>query len=98
MSKQFSISSGEQANSAIINANACYLSGVMAITDGTNDAKVILYDGLDANGTVKGEFTVIGNQHFGGRDWARPVHCANGIYANISGTGATYIVEYCPAE
>jgi len=28
------------------------------------------------------------------RDWQRPVECVDGLYASISGSSATYTVEY----
>ena len=87
-------SSGEQAADAGIRTGECYISSVVIITDGTNNAKLILYDNIAASGTVMLEMTVVGVDHYGGRNWAFPVRCGTGIYADITGTGASYIVEY----
>jgi hypothetical protein len=71
----------------------CYIGYVEIITDGTNDAKVILYDNASAaSGTVIFEGTVTGSCHFGGHEWTNPRRCANGIYVDITGTGASCII------
>lgn len=91
----FSIGSGEKTSDGSIASARCYISSVQIITDGTNDAKLILYDNASAaSGTVITEMTVTGTGHFGGRYWAPERLCINGIYADITGTGASYIVEY----
>jgi len=87
--------SGEQTSDAAIVASGCYLSAIWAITDGTNNAKVIIYDNASAaSGTVVGELTIVGASHFGGRDWLYPIVMRNGIYVDVTGTGASYIIEY----
>lgn len=85
----------EQTADGVISSAACYLTGVQIITDGTNDAKLILYDNASAaTGSVLLEMTVTGGNNYGGRNWMFPVRCVNGIYADITGTGASYIVEF----
>ena len=92
---QGSQSSGEQTSSAAIYAGSAYITGVEVITDGTNDAKLILYDNATAaSGTVVLEMTVAGANNFGGREPTFPPHCYNGIYGAITGTDASFIVEY----
>lgn len=91
----FAETSGEQTSDSVICDKPCYLSGVLVITDGENNAKLILYDNASAaSGTVVGEFTIVSTDHYGGRTWNHPVVCTNGIYADIDGTGASYTVEY----
>lgn len=88
-------SSGEQTADAIILAGGGYITAVHIITDGSNNAKVILYDNASAaSGKVIFEATITGTNHFGGRQFIPPVEVYNGTYADVSGTGASYIVEY----
>lgn len=94
--RDFSESSGEQTASAQIYSGECYVSKIWVITDGTNDAKVIIYDSKTGSGKVVGEITVNGGSQFGGVANPYPVHHNNGIYVTVSGSGASYIVEYIP--
>jgi len=94
-----SISSGEQAASALIytvpaKGVKCYLSAVEVITDGTNNATLIVYDNTAGSGTVLLEIRVTGTDHYGGRSWTFPVRVDNGIYGAVTGTGASFIIEY----
>lgn len=85
----------EQTTSQAVSKIGCVLTGILVITNGTNAATVILYDNASAaSGSVLAEFVVAGADRYGGRDWCNPVHCINGIYAAVSGIGASYIVEY----
>lgn len=94
--QSYATSSYEQTSDTAICAAAAYMTAVEVITDGTNDAKLILYDDPDdtSSGLVLLEITVVAGDHYGGRVWINPVSCANGIYADVNGTGASYIVEY----
>ena len=87
-------SSGEKTTSGQIVTGNCYLTAVTVITDGTNDATVTLYDNTAASGRKVAEFVIPGGDRQGGRNWVYPVFCYAGIYAEISGTGASCIVEY----
>jgi hypothetical protein len=96
---QESITSGEQTADATIYTVAtwgplCFISSVLIITDGTNDAKLIIYDNTANSGTVVLEMTVVGSDNYGGRNWMYPVTITTGIRGDISGTGASYIIEY----
>jgi hypothetical protein len=95
---QSAISSGEKTSDTIIHTGACRLTGIQIITDGTNDATVILYDNTSAAGKVLFQGTVEGGAaiHYGGRNWTFPVSCNIGIYLDLTGTGASAIVEYVP--
>ena len=89
----FCLSSGEQTASATIFSGTCYIVSVLVITDGTNNAKLILKAG-GSSGTVQYETTVIGADNYGGRVWTLPVQFTTDCYAAVTGTGASYIVEY----
>jgi hypothetical protein len=94
----FSMSRGEQtvaANAAVQHdTGISALAGIIVITDGVNDCKVIIYDGTSTSGTVKYETTVKGADHYGGRIWTFPLMIQTGIYVVVSGTGGSYILEY----
>ena len=75
------------------------LCAITVITDGTNDARVILYD-ASAVGDIAVtnklmEITVKGADNYGGRifDSGNNVQFTEGLYADVNGTGASYIVE-----
>ena len=93
-----SMGSGERTDDSLIYSNRCYITGVLIITDGTNDARVIIYDNTSATGTVRWEQTVAGADNYGGRDWAFPKRFENGIYVDVNGTGASYIIEYIKSD
>lgn len=89
-----SVSSGEQTSDALVCSGPCFIRAVEVITDGTNNAKLVIYDSTTASGTVVFEMTVVGASHYGGRGWVAPLKMNNGIYCDITGTGASYIVEF----
>lgn len=68
------------------------------ITNGADDARVMLYDVEAAGDVAPGnkitEITVKGTNHFGGRTWVEPVLFTAGLYADINGTDASYMVEW----
>ncbi len=71
---------------------------VHVITDGTNDATVILYDtataAAGAAATKLAEIKVIGADNYGGKVWVHPVNFETGLSADVEGDGASYIIEY----
>jgi hypothetical protein len=76
------------------------LCAITIMTDGSNDARVILYD-VAAVGDIAitnklMEITVKGADHYGGRIWdsGNNVRFTEGLYADINGTGASFIVEW----
>jgi len=94
-----SIGSGELTSDQIVytvptRGAKCYITGAQVITNGTNDARIIVYDGLDNSGDVITEITAAGTDHYGGRVWTYPRLCTTGIYVDVNGTGASYIIEY----
>jgi hypothetical protein len=74
------------------------LCNLLVITDGTNDARVILYDVADSGDAAVTnklcEITVLGASHYGGRTWFEPVMFTNGLWADVNGTDASFIVEW----
>lgn len=94
----FSFSRGEQtvASNATVqhDTGKSALAGIIIMTDGSNDCKVIIYDGTTTSGTVKYETTVKGADHYGGRIWVFPLAINTGIYVVASGSGGSYILEY----
>lgn len=92
---EFSQSSGEKTSDTAVYTSTCYLSGVEVITDGTNDAKLIIYDNSSgASGKKLLEMTVPGSNNYGVRDWSHPVEAVNGLYGDVTGTGASFFIEY----
>lgn len=86
-------SSGEQSGNTLIMTGPCAMTGLQVVTDGTNAGKVVIQDGVTAAGTVKCEMTVVGANHYGGRNWVAPIKFSTGIYVTGTGSGATYFVE-----
>lgn len=86
------VSTGELTSSKKILSTSGLLTSILVITDGTNAATVILYDGQ--GGKMLGKWGVAGATLYGGRNWIVPVQFDNGLYISISGTGASAIVEY----
>lgn len=88
--------SGEISSSQSLYSNRCSLTSLMAYTDGVNEVTVILYDNASAAaGTIVGKIIVAGENDYGGRIWpGGGRRCLNGLYASLSGTGASCIAEY----
>ena len=96
---EISTSSGEKTADSVVYSKKAYITSVLVVTDGTNDARVIIHDNASsAAGKVMLEQTVVGADNYGGRNWSFPVLCRDGIYADVNGTGASYIIEYIPAR
>ena len=73
------------------------LCSVLIMTDGSNDARLILYDSATLTTDVTKklmEITVKAADNYGGRIWSNPVRFTEGIYADINGTGASFILEW----
>lgn len=91
-------SSGEETTSKVIFAGPCAVTGIWLISDGTNDPKVILHDNeTEASGIVKAEAGFDVSLRLTHEHYSMPeVEFLNGIFATISGTDASYIIEYEP--
>jgi len=74
------------------------LCAIAVTTNGAADARVILYDAAaaaDIAVTNKlAEITVVAANKYGGRSWVMPVKFTEGLYADVNGAGASYIVEW----
>ncbi len=86
------------ASAVILNKDG-YLAGCRVFTDGTNNATLTIYDNASAaSGKVLDKIIVVGADYMGGvkeGDGAyKGIVARNGIYASISGTGATFIVHF----
>lgn len=87
--------SGLKTEDAAILARPGYFHGIEIITDGTNDASVIVYDNVSAaSGTIIFQGTIKGTNNFGGVIFIDPVEMFNGIYIDMTGVGMSYIVYY----
>jgi hypothetical protein len=88
-------SSGLKSADAAICARPCILKSVQVLADNTNAATVILYDSASAaSGTVVAKVIVDATATYADFSSADGIVCNNGIYADVSGTGAEYIVHY----
>ena len=85
---------GEKTADAVISAGPCKINSVQVITNGQTDAKLILYDiATEADGRVITEISVSGTALYDGRYWIPAELCLYGIYADIDGSGASYIIS-----
>ena len=91
------VCSGEKTADAAVFAAKCAITAIYIITDGTNDAKLVIHDHASAaSGTVVHEQTIKGSDHYGGLVLPFPKSMENGIYCNVTGTGASYIIDFIP--
>lgn len=88
-------SSGLKSADTAICARPCILMGVQLLADATNAATVVLYDhATAASGTVIDKVKVIATGVYEESKHSDGVVCQNGIYADVTGTGAEYIVHF----
>jgi hypothetical protein len=89
------LSSGLKSADAAILAQSGELHGLTVLADGTNPATVVLYDNASAaSGTVLAKIIVDATATSEVWTPVAPIECVNGIYADVSGTGAEFIVHY----
>jgi len=86
----------EFTSSQLLSGGPTCLRYVKVITDGTNDAKAILYDNTSGSGTVVDETTAAAGNNYGGGNVNPPdgIRCVNGLYLTLTGTGASAIVVW----
>ncbi len=70
------------------------INAVTVIADGTNAASVVVYDNTAASGLAVAKVSVKATDTMQHVFFENPVLCENGIYADVTGTGATFIVYY----
>jgi hypothetical protein len=88
-------SSGLKTSDGLIAAGIKNLCGVLVISDGNNDASIVVYDSASgATGTVLFKGTVAKAANFGGATFGNVVRTTKGIYADVTGSGASYIIYY----
>jgi len=86
--------SGKKTSSALIYTGECILKGAFLYTDGTNDASLIIYDGTTATGKILREVHAKGADGKGPfGDTAIFVRAKTGVYGELTGTNAYFIVE-----
>lgn len=89
-------SSGLKSADAVISALPARLLGIQLFADGTNQATITVYDNATAaSGTVLAQ--VIVDAGLVAQDAQLPnpgIIANNGLYADVSGTGATYIIHW----
>lgn len=88
-------SSGLKVADGVIAPRTAVLHSVMVIADGTNAATVILYDNASAaTGDVLAKIVVDAGATYDLFHSMDGVEALNGIYLDISGTGAECVVHY----
>lgn len=87
-------SSGEQTSDAAILSGVGAVTAVHLITDGSNAATLTVHDGTSNSDKKIGEFKCNGSDYYCGWLWTFPVMVGTGIYCDVTGTDASYIVEY----
>lgn len=92
--------SGAKTADGVIYARPCVLLGVDLVTGTTNVATAILYDNAaSAAGTVLAQMAMVAGASSYSQSAELPANgvvCANGIFLDIGGSGATAIVYYRP--
>lgn len=89
-----SISSGVLNADTLIATGRNRVNAITVLTDGTNAATLELYDNTTASGTVRVKGRCVGASLQNHIIFENPVLFENGIYADVTGTGATFIVFY----
>ena len=88
-------SSGIKSADAIISSTGAYLVGVVLIPDGTNACSIVVYEGTAASGVEVAKLALGVTQTAPQQLLFNiPISCNKGIYCDVTGTGANYIVYY----
>ena len=90
-----SISSGLKNADAAIFAGRNRINAITVLSDGTNNATLVVYDNPSAaSGTELAKVVCKGADLMQHIIFENPVVAQDGIYADVTGTGATFIVFY----
>jgi len=89
-----SISSGVLSAGTLIWTGKNRVNAITVLTDGTNAATLELYDNTSATGTNRVVGKCLGANLINHIIFENPVLFENGIYADVTGTGATFIVFF----
>ncbi len=90
-----SISTGLQTTDQLIFTGRNRINAVSLLGDGTNAATLTIYDNTSATGKVVAK-TKLGASHPHSQHilFENPVLCEAGIYADVTGTNAEYIIYF----
>lgn len=73
------------------------ITSVIVIGDGTNAATLVVYDNASAaSGTALAKIVVDAGLTYEKVVFSTPVVANQGLYADVTGTGAEFIVHYTP--
>lgn len=89
-----SISSGVLSADTLIFTGRNRINAITVFTDGTNAATVDLYDNTSAANKIAVKGYCLGASKINHILFENPVVMENGIYADVTGTGASFIVFY----
>lgn len=89
-----SISTGVINTDTLIFTGRNRVNAITVLTDGTNAATVDLYDNTLAAGKIASKGICVGTALINHIVFENPVLFENGIYADVTGIGATFIVFY----
>ena len=85
------VCSGKISATAVIFTGKCAITSIVLCTDGTNDGITV----ADASGgTILRQFTVTGNENFGGNAINYPIYVDTSIHVTLAGTGAFCFIDY----
>lgn len=88
-------SSGLKTADAVIQTGRNRINAITLIADGTNAASVVVYDNPSAaSGLVLAKVTALAGEGTVHVIFENPVVAENGLYADVTGTGAGYIVYF----
>lgn len=88
-------SSGLLTADTAVTARPARLHSVQVLADATNAATVVIYDNASAaSGTAICKVIVKATDTYASFLSMEGVVCNNGIYVDVSGTGAAFIVHY----
>ena len=89
-----SSSSGLQTTSKLIATGKNRINAISFLGDGTNPGTLNIYDNTSASGKIIAKATTKSTDIQNHIIFTFPVLAENGIYAQVTGTGAAYIVYY----
>lgn len=89
-----SISSGVLSADTLLFTGRNRINALTIFTDGTNAATVDLYDNTSAASKIAVKGKCLGTNLVNHIIFENPVIMENGIYADVTGTGASFIVYY----
>jgi len=89
-----SLNTGVQTSSSLTVTGRNRINAVSLFGNGTNTATLDIYDNTSAAGKIAIRVQVRTSDYQNHVIFTQPVLMENGIYNNLTGTGATYIVYY----